>query len=180
MINLGQLAMQDGQTDEGLALFHEALATQPKLDIARFNIAIAAYVRRDFDTALAELAVVEKSPLFAADAMVLEARILQARTGKPQFNLLGNAASIAGRNWSVSQMYPLTLAANGRAAKAYDDILRQLTGHPYRAEAWRLLGQIAEQIGDKKIAARAYGEAADRDVRDEVSRAKLLELRNGL
>ena len=180
MINLGQLAMQDGRTDEGLRLFKEALATQPKLDIARFNIAIAAYVRQDFDTALAELSVVEKSPLFAADAMVLEARIFQKRTGKPQLNLLANAASLAGRNWSVVQMYPLTLAANGRADKAYEDILRQLTGHPYRAEAWRLLGQIAEQIGDKKIAARAYGEAADRDVRDDVSRAKLRDLRSGL
>ncbi len=177
MINLGQLAMQDGKTAEGLALFREALAKEPRLDIARFNIAIASYVKKDFDTALAELAVVEKSPLFAADAMVLEARILQARTGKPQLNLLGNAASIAGRNWSVARMYPLTLAANGRADKAYEDILRQLTGHPYRAESWRLLGQIAEQIGDRKIAARAYGEAADRDVRDDVSRAKLGELR---
>ena len=179
-INLGQLAMQDGKPEEGLALFREALAMQPKLEIARFNIAIAAYVKKDFDAALAELAVVEKSPLFAADAMVLEARILQARTGKPQLNLLGNAASIAGRNWSVARMYPLTLAANGRADKAYEDILRQLTGHPYRAEAWRMLGQIAEQIGDKKIAARAYGEAADRDVRDEVSREKLRVLRSSL
>ena len=180
MINLGQLAMQDGKSDEALSLFREALAKEPRLDIARFNIAIAAYVKKDFDTALAELTSVEKSPLFAADAMVLEARIIQARTGKPQYNLLGNAASIAGRNWSIAQMYPLTLAANGRADKAYDDLLRQLTGHPYRAEAWRLLGQIAEQIGDKKIAARAYGEAADRDVRDDVSRARLRALRSAL
>jgi tetratricopeptide (TPR) repeat protein len=179
-INLGQLAMQEGKTDEGLALFREALAEKPKLDIAHFNIAIAAYVKKDFDTALAELATLEKSPLFTADAMVLEARILQARTGKPQLNLLGNAASIAGRNWSVARMYPLTLAANGRADKAYEDILRQLTGHPYRAEAWRLLGQIAEQLGDKKVAARAYSEAADRDVRDQVSREKLREFRAGL
>jgi cytochrome c-type biogenesis protein CcmH/NrfG len=56
-------------------------------------------------------------------------------------------------------------------------VLRQLTGHPFRAEAWRLLGQIAEQIGDKKIAAHAYAEAADRDVRDDASRERMRALR---
>jgi len=176
--NLGQLAMQDGRPEEALALFREALTKEPKLALAHFNIGTVAFVQGDYETALAELAIAEKSPLLAPDAMVLRARIEQARTGKPRLDLLGSAASSAGRMWSIARQYPLTLAATGHADKAYEDVLRQLTGHPYRAEAWRFLGQLAEQLAQPPLAARAYSEAANRDVRDEVSRAKLQAFRS--
>ncbi|MEO6788023.1 MAG: tetratricopeptide repeat protein [Chthoniobacteraceae bacterium] len=178
--NLGQLAMQDGKPEDALALFHEALAKEPKLALAHFNIATVAFVQKDYDTSLAELALAEKSPLLGPDAMVLRARIEQARTGKPRLDLLGNAASSAGRMWSISRQYPLTLAMTGHVAKAYDDVLRQLTGHPYRAEAWRFLGQLAEQLSQPPIAAHAYSEAANRDVRDDLSRERLRALRGRL
>jgi len=55
-----------------------------------------------------------------------------------------------------------------------------LTGRPYRAEAWRLLGQLAEQMRQFPVAAHAYGEAANRDVRDALSRERLQALRAGL
>jgi predicted Zn-dependent protease len=60
--------------------------------------------------------------------------------------------------------------AIGKPNSAYEDILRQNNVRPYRADAWRLLGQIAEKLGQPAIAARAYGEAANRDTRDSVSR----------
>ena len=178
--NLGQLAMQDGKPEEALALFRAALAKDPNLGLAHFNIATVALVQKDYETALAEIAISEKSPLLGPDAMVLRARIEQARTGKPRLDLLGNAASSAGRMWSITRQYPLTLAATGHADKAYEDVLRQLTGHPYRAEAWRFLGQLAEQLSQPPLAARAYSEAASRDVRDDVSREKLRALRSSL
>jgi len=177
IINLGQLAMQDGKPDEALALYREALTLEPKLALAHFNIAAVALGKKDYDTALAELNLAEGSPLFGPDIDVIRAIIAQAQTGKPRLDLLANAASSSGRNWAVSRRYPLTLIAMGKPDRAYDDVLRQLTGHPFRAEAWRLLGQIAEQIGDKKIAAHAYAEAADRDVRDGASRERLRALR---
>ncbi len=175
--NLGQLAMQDGKPDEALALFREALAKEPKLALAHFNVATVAYVQKDYGTALAELDIAEKSPLFGAETMVLRAHIEQAMGGKPRFDLLGNAASSAGRMWSITRQYPLALAASGRTDKAYEDVLRQLTGHPYRAESWRLLAQLAEELRSLKDAARAYAEAANRDVRDDISRGRLRELR---
>ncbi len=178
--NLGQLAMQDGKPDEALALFREALAKEPKLAIAHFNIATVALLQKDYDTALAELEIAEKSPLFGPDALVLRARIEQARTGKPRLDLLGNAASSAGRMWSISRQYPLALIANKQTSKAYEDVLRQLTGHPYRAEAWRFLGDIAVQLSSPRDAARAYAEAVNRDSRDDMSRAKLDALRSSL
>ena len=175
--NLGQLAMQDGKPGEALAFFREALAKDPKLALAHFNIATVAIVQKDYDTALAELAIAEKSPLFINETMVLRAHIEMAKTGKPRLDLLAAAASNAGRTWSLTRQYPLTLAATGHADKAYADVLAQLTGHPYRAESWRFLAQLAEELHSAKDAARAYAEAANRDVRDDISRARLRELR---
>ena len=177
MINLGQLSAQDGDLDGALAQFRAALAQEPKLAIAHFNIATVALQKKDYDTALAELSLAESSPLFGPDIAVIRAIIDQARTGKPRFDLLGSAASDSGRNWSIASRYPLALLEAGKPQRAYEDVLRQLTGHPFRAEAWRFLAQIAEQLGDRKSAARAYSEAANRDVRDDISRAKLAELR---
>ena len=179
VINLGQLAAQAGRTEEALWLFHEALALEPKLAIAHFNIATLAFRRKDYDTALAELAALEGAPLFDSEATLLKARIEQARTGKPRIDLLGQVCSASGRMWSIARQYPLALAAAGKPDRAYDDLLRQLNGRPYRAEAWRLLGQLAEKMGQTSVAARAYGEAANRDVRDDISRERLKALRAG-
>ena len=175
--NLGQLAMQDGKPNDALALFRESLAMEPTLALAHFNIATVAFVQKDYDTALAELAIAERSPLFESETSVLRAAIEQARSGKTRFDLLGSAASNSGRNWAVARRYPLMLIAAGKPDRAYDDVLRQLTGHPFRAEAWRFLAQIAERLGSPTEAARAYAEAANRDVRDDLSRARLRELR---
>ncbi|MEO6754662.1 MAG: tetratricopeptide repeat protein [Chthoniobacteraceae bacterium] len=177
MINLGQLAMQDGNPDEALALFRDAARLEPNLAIAHFNIATVALQRKDYDTTLAELKLAERSPLFRSEIDVIRASIDQARTGKPRFDLLASAASSAGRNWSIARRYPIALLVAGKTARAYEDVLRQLTGHPFRAESWHFLGQIADQMQQPAVAARAYAEAADRDVRDDFSRARLRELR---
>ena len=174
--NLGQLAMQDGKPDEALALFRESLAMQPKLALAHFNIATVAFAKKDYDTALAELKLAESSPLFGPETDVVRAAIEQARTGKPRFDLLGNAASRSGRNWSIARRYPIALVAAGNPDHAYVDLLRQRESYPYRAETWRMLAQVAEQLHNPIIAARAYAEAANRDVRDDISRARLREL----
>jgi tetratricopeptide (TPR) repeat protein len=178
--NLGQLAMQDGRPDEALALFRESLAKEPKLALAHFNIAAVAFAQKDYDTALAELGIAEKSPLLGAEAMVLRAHIEQARTGKPQMALLGTAASMAGRMWAITRQYPLAKLAAGKPSDAYEDLLRQREAYPYRAETWRMLAQVAEQLGQPKIAVRAYAEAANRDVRDDISRERLRALRDSL
>jgi hypothetical protein len=73
-------------------------------------------------------------------------------------------------------------------------LIRQNGVRPYRSEAYRLMAEILEakamkalQSGNAKaaqallgMAAHAYGDAANCDVRDEVSRKKLAELRETL
>ncbi len=180
MINLGQLAAQEGDLDGARAKFSEALTREPNLAIAHFNIATIAMQKKDYDTALAELKLAESSPLFGPDIAVIRAVIDQIRTGKPRFDLLGNATNDAARNWSIARRYPLALLQADKAQRAYEDVLRQLTGRPFRAEAWRFLAQIAEQLGNPVAAGRAYAEAADRDSRDDFSRARLAQLRGSL
>jgi tetratricopeptide (TPR) repeat protein len=175
--NLGQLAMQDGRPDEALALFRESLAMAPGLALAHFNIATVAFMQRDYDTALTELAIAEKSPLFGPETAVLRAHIEKAKTGRPSLDLLATAANDAGRMWSVTRQLPLALIAAGKAKGAYDDLLRQRKMYPFRAETWRMLAQVAEQLGQPEIAARGYAEAANCDVRDDFSRARLRALR---
>jgi hypothetical protein len=180
VINLGQLAAQEGRTEDALVLFREALVLEPKLALAHFNIAALAFRKKDYDTALAELAAVEGAPLFESEATLLRARIEQARTGEPRFDMLGRVCMASGRMWSNARQFPLTLAAAGRLDGAYEELTRQVTERHYRAEAWRLLGQIAEQVGRLPVAAQAYGKAANRDVRDTASRERLKVLRAGL
>jgi tetratricopeptide (TPR) repeat protein len=175
--NLGQLASQDGKQDAAMLLFRESLALEPKLVLAHFNIATVALRQKDYDTALAELTAVGESPMLGPEVAVLRALLEQARTGKSRLDLLAAACSASGRMWATARQYPLALVAAGKTDRAYDDVLRQLTGHPYRAEAWRFLGQLAEKLGAPREAARAYGEAANRDTRDHFSRERLGELR---
>ena len=177
LVNLSQLAMQDGEPQRALELCREALALEPKLALAKFNIAALAFRQKDYDGSLAAMAELESSPMFEADVMVLQTAIEKARTGKTRFDLLGAACNASGRMWRIARQYPLAYAAAGKPQRAYEDILAQLTARPYRAEAWRLLGQLAEEMNQFREAARAYGEAANRDVRDDVSRERLGALR---
>jgi tetratricopeptide (TPR) repeat protein len=180
LVNLGQIAAADGQDQKALALYHEALKMEPALAVAHFNVATIAFRQKDYAFTLDELSKAEVSPLFHADALVLRAAIAEAQTGRPQIALLAQAADAAPRNWSICRRLPLKLVAIGKPNSAYEDILRQNNVRPYRADAWRLLGQIAEKLGQPAIAARAYGEAANRDTRDSVSRERLRALRSSL
>ena len=180
LVNLSQLSAQDAQPARALELCREALVIDPKLALAKFNIAALAFRQKDYEGALAAMGGLESSPMFEADVMVLQAAIERARTGKPRLDLLGAACNASGRMWRIARQYPLAVAAAGKPQRAYEDILAQLTGRPYRAEAWRLLGQLAEEMGQLREAARAFGEAANRDVRDDVSRERLGALRSRL
>jgi tetratricopeptide (TPR) repeat protein len=191
LVNLGQLAASEKQLDRALDYYRQALTKDPDLAVAHFNIATVAAQKKDFDTALAELALVEKSPLFSASALLVRANILEAQTGKPQLHLLAQASAEAPRNWDVCRRLPERFLALGQPQNAYGDLMRQNKVRPYRAECWKMIGRILEmkaalavKAGDPKslleaidMANRAYGEAANCDLRDDEARRKLQELR---
>lgn len=191
LVNLGQLAAMDGDDERALALYGEALKLKPGLAVAHFNIATVAFRRKDFDTALAEISLAEKSRIFEADALVLRASIAQAQKGRPQFALLAQAVDAAPRNWGICRRLPLALLGNGQFEQARTDLLRHWELRPYRAETARMLAETCEAeaqrsrsaqrpeevTGALRLAARWYGVAANLDVRDAASRKRLAELR---
>lgn len=191
LVNLGQLAAAEGDNARAMECYRQALAKDPELPVAHFNIATIAFRQKDYEGALAALPQAEKSPLFEAPAMVLRASIIRAQTGVPQFAILAEAAGKSQRNWDILRRYPELLMEIGKHARAYDVLNRDMPLGGYRAELWQMkafildyLGQEAGKAGNPKLmidyfrtGIRAYEEVLERDLRDEASRQRLEELR---
>jgi len=188
LVNLGQIAASEKRWDAALDYYRQALASDPSLLIAHFNIASVAAQQKDFALARSELALAKESPLFAANALLLEAGLLEMETGKPQLKLLSDAVNVAPRNWDICRRSPEKLLALGKLSNAHQELLRQNKLRPYRAESWKLLGRILEAQSKEArtekeftallgAAARAYGDAANTDLRDDEARQKAWALR---
>lgn len=194
LVNLGLLAASEKKYDEALDYYRRALAIDPNLEVAHFNVAAAALQKHDFDTASAELAKAEKSPLFSGVALIMRAAMAENQTHLPQIQKLAQAVEEAPRNWDVARRLPEALVMSGKPEKAFEEILRQNAIRPYRAEAWKMLGRIldakaetaraggmARQVEELRgMAAHAYGDAANCDSRDEEARKAVWRLRPAL
>ncbi len=175
--SLAGLELDEERTAEAKVLLNEATERAPKfagLQLMKASIALGSG-----DTAGAEEALTkaESDPFFASDVLLQRSQLHLILTGKPRFDFLAQAATASPRNWRMVRAYPLALEAMGKTADAYAELLRTLHTHDYRAEAWRTLARFGERLNDRAIALRAYGEAANRDCRDDFSRARMGELR---
>ncbi len=174
--NLAGLELDAGRTTEGTALLDEAIALDPEFGGFHLMKAGIALGKGDAAGADAEIAKVEKDPFFSSEILLLRSGLNMLKTGKPRFDFMASAASESPRNWTAVRAYPLALDGLGKPADAYAELLRSLNTHDYRAEAWRTLAHFAEKLGDARVALRAYGEAANRDCRDQFSRQRMSEL----
>ena len=174
--NLAGLELDAGRVAEAKSLIQEAAGLDPKFSGLQLMLASIALGEKDIAAAEAAIAKAEKDPFFSAEVLLFKSHLHMLQTGKPRFDFLAGAASEAPRNWSMVRAYPLALEAMGKPADAYVELLRSLHTHDYRAEAWRTLARVAEQTGDRALTMRAYGEAANRDCRDDFSRARMSEL----
>jgi hypothetical protein len=165
------------RADDALRFTNEALQIEPGMYFAHFNLGTFALPKKDLETAKREFAIAEQSPLFTAQCTAIRAYLTQLETGQPNLPLLADAANLAYRNWSICRQLPLAYLQLGKPDRAMNEILRFNAGQPYRAEAFRLLAECLEKQNNFEFAAHAYGDAANRDLRDEISRAKLREYR---
>jgi hypothetical protein len=174
--NLAGLELDSGKIDAAKSLIQEAQSLDPKFTGLRLMKAGIALSEKDFAAAEEQISIVEKDPFFAAETRILRSQLYFAKTGKPRFDFLADAASTAPRNWSMVRAYPLALEALGKPQDAYAELLRSITALDIRAEPWRDVARVAETLKDFPVALRAYGEAANRDCRDDYSRARIREL----
>ena len=165
---------------QGEALLNEAIALDPNAVGFQLMKASIALGKRDIAGAELTLAKVEKDEFFSSEILLLHSSIQMIKEGKPRVKSLAVAAAASPRNWSFVLAHPLALEYVGKPGEAYTALLTSLLTRNYRAESWRMLAGIAERIGSLDVVRKAYGEAANRDCRDEVSRTRIRELQGVL
>ena len=176
-INLGNLDSAAGDHPAALAHFRTAIERAPEQPMAWFGLANAAIRARDFATAHAALEKVPPSPLLQADILQTRAVLEHLETGRDTASLLRDAVAVAPRNWAIRQRWLEHLDERGQTAEAARELRALLGRESFRAESWLLLGRFVEKLAQPAAAVTAYEQAAERDVRDPLSRARLAELR---
>lgn len=176
LINLGLIETAENHPRIAIGHFTNALQRSPDQPFALLGLANAYLRERDFNKAREQLAKASQNPFVHAKALLDLARLENIENGTHRLDLLREAAQLAPNNWSIQQVYVKELADAGQLREAIS-YLRDLTERqPFRAESWRLLGDLWMMAKQPDSAQRAYQRAAALDVHDTISREKLKAL----
>jgi Flp pilus assembly protein TadD len=176
LINLGLLETAENHPRIAIGHFTNALQRSPDQPFALLGLANAYLHERDFDQAREQLAKAEQNSFVRPKALQDLARLEFIQHGTHRLDLLREAVQLAPDDWSIQQVYVKELADAGQLRDAIS-YLRDLTERqPFRAESWRLLGDLWTMAKQPDSAQRAYQRAAALDVHDTTSREKLQAL----
>ncbi len=175
-INLGNLDSAAGDHAGALAHFRTAIERAPEQPMAWLGLANAAIRARDFATAHAALDKVQPTPLLQADLLQTRAVLEHLETGRDTSDLLRQAIEIAPRHWGIRKRWLEHLDERGQTAEAARELREFIAREPFRAESWLLLGRFLEKLAQPQAASASYQQAAALDVRDHLSRARLVDL----
>jgi cytochrome c-type biogenesis protein CcmH/NrfG len=177
LMNLANVELAAGQSERALALYREAVRRAPEQPVIALGFAHALLRARDFAGARQALERAETSPLLRAECLQLRAALDHVEHGRDTTGLLRQAAEIAPARWPIRKRHLEHLAERGAAAAARRELALFVGTQPFRAESWKLLGELLEQTSELESARDAYREALRRDVRDEEAKAAELRLR---
>ncbi|MEA3212468.1 MAG: protein O-mannosyl-transferase [Chthoniobacter sp.] len=172
-INLGNLESAAGHHDAALAQFRLATARAPELAMAWFGLANAAIRARDFPAAHAALEKTQASSFLKADVLQARAVLEYLETGRDTGDVLRQTVEAAPHNWSIRKRYLEHLDERGQTGEAARQLGAFLEKEAFRAESWLLLASFLDKLHQPDAAVTAYQQAAERDVRDAVSRTHL-------
>lgn len=179
LINLGSLESAEGRQKIAIGHFTNALALAPGQPFALLGLG-AAYLReKDFARARAEFEKAARDPFARADALQSLAVLEYQESGADRVDLLRDAAQLAPRNWAIQKRCIAHLAERGGGdrVRAIAQLRELVQREPWRADSWRMLGDLWMNAGQYDSAHRAYSRAAQLDVHDEYSRAQLRTLK---
>jgi tetratricopeptide (TPR) repeat protein len=176
-VNLGQLESAENRNEEALSQFRIALEKEPNLSFALLGMA-ALHVRLGhYDEARDFLARAEQHPEIAPDARQVRVALEYRESGRDTTDLLREAADLAPLSWPPRKRYLSALDEQGKTVAAVQGLRKFLERQPFRAESWRMLGELLEKLGDREHAVPAFEEACELDVWDATSRRALERLR---
>jgi tetratricopeptide (TPR) repeat protein len=175
-MNLANVEFSEGHPDRALALYREALDRTPEQAIIWLGYAHVLLRNRDFHAAREALMKASKSPFLAAECLQTTAILQHLETGEDSGSIMREALGKAPRNWPIRKRYLEYLVERGDREEAIRELRDFIDIHDYRNETWRMMGEMLEASGRLALARDAYQQAADRDVHDEKTRARIRAL----
>jgi tetratricopeptide (TPR) repeat protein len=170
LMNLANVDLADGDQKDALALYQEALRRAPDQAIIWFSYASVLARAHDIPGAREALSHAEKSDFLAPEILHLRSILDSVELGRDPGDLLRQAVTLAPSDWETRKHY-LKYLQQGQPQEALRELSAFIEQHPFRADSWRMLAKMLEELHQPAVAAQAWREAALRDVRDEESRA---------
>ena len=173
LINQGGLDLSEGGTRLAIANFQNALTLSPDQPFGLMNLG-AAYLRdKQFDLARKQFERALNFPLTRPEALDALAVVDYQQYRKDRIDLLQEAAEIAPEDWAVQKRYIMHLGERGQVVAAITALRAVAADQPWRAETWRLLGDLWVHDHQFDFAADAYQKAIRLDVHDDETPQKL-------
>lgn len=173
LINLGGLELSEGHTRLAIEEFKNALALSPDQPFALVSLGSAYLRNKEFDLARHQFEKALNIPITHAEALrdmvILDYQ--QSRTDR--VDLLQQAAALAPWDWSIQKQYIGHLGERGQVVAAIVACRRVAGDQPWRADTWRLLGDLWTHVHEYNSAVHAYRKAIAYDVHDEETPTKL-------
>jgi Flp pilus assembly protein TadD len=177
-INLGALDLDEGDTPTAISHLKFALTLTPDQPFALISLG-SAYLRLgQFDLARQQFEAALAHPITAPEALQDIAVLEYKQNHADRMDLLENSALLAPRDWPIRKRLILHYAERGQNVAAMTSLRAIVADQPWRADAWKLLGDFWLRLRQPDSAARAYTKAVQLDVHDDDSAQKLAALRS--
>jgi len=173
LIERGNLDLSEENTRLAIADFQNALVLSPGQPFALINLGSAYLHAKQYDLARQQFNKALAFPITEADAYQALAVLDYQESRTDRIDLLEKAARLAPDDWSIQKRLIEHLGERAQIIDAIS-ILRGITiEQPWRADAWRLLGDFWVHVRKWDSADRAYRKAINLDVHDDDTPKKL-------
>lgn len=161
LTNLGTLESTQGDYQAALADFKQALSRPGDQPFAHLGMAATDIRLRDFSGARSQLEAVAGLPLLHAEYLQYLATVEYLQNHADRVDLLREAARTG--SWAAEKRYVAHLDERNEKVPAIIELKNFIQKEPFRAESWKMLGDLLKQ-SRPDLAEAAYVQAAARDI----------------
>jgi Flp pilus assembly protein TadD len=173
LINLGDLDLTEQHATLAISEFQKALTLTPDQPFALVSLGSAYLTTKQYELARQEFEKATKFPITEADAYQAMAVLEYQENRTDRIDLLEKAAQLAPEDWSIQKRLIQHLGERGQIGAAIAALRAITIEEPWRADAWRMLGDFWAHVQQWDSAARAYRKAIPLDVHDDETPRKL-------